>query len=236
MKKTTYALAIAALLASSASTLAADTKVGLLMDITGPIASFIPPLQNAANLAVQHVNENGGLLDGQAVPVYGDTTGSSQGAVDAAGKLIKSFGKGDGQKVATNTSHGLKVDLRYGEPRLLVCDRENRRLFHTDLDGNWIGEYATNLRRPCSVSIHGDFCAVAELEARVTIIDKAGTPVSFLGDNPNKGQWAKFPIPPNEMSLGIFTAPHGLSFDKDGNLYVEDWNQTGRVTKLVKIH
>ncbi len=88
MKKTTYALAIAALLASSASTLAADTKLGLLMDITGPIASFIPPLQNAANLAVKQVNEQGGLLDGQAVPVYGDTTGSSQGAVDAAGKLI----------------------------------------------------------------------------------------------------------------------------------------------------
>ena len=33
--------------------LAADTKVGILMDITGPIASFIPPLQNAANLAVK---------------------------------------------------------------------------------------------------------------------------------------------------------------------------------------
>uniref|UniRef100_UPI002AFF290A ABC transporter substrate-binding protein n=1 Tax=Hoeflea sp. TaxID=1940281 RepID=UPI002AFF290A len=88
MKKTTYALAVAALLASSASSLAADTKIGLLMDITGPIASFIPPLQNAANLAVKHVNEGGGLLDGQAVPVFGDTTGSSQGAVDAAGKLI----------------------------------------------------------------------------------------------------------------------------------------------------
>jgi branched-chain amino acid transport system substrate-binding protein len=57
------------------------------MDITGPIANFIPPLQNAANLAVQQVNEQGGLLDGQAVAVYGDTTGSSQGAVDAAQKL-----------------------------------------------------------------------------------------------------------------------------------------------------
>lgn len=88
MRKTTYALAIAALLASSAASLAEDTKIGVLMDITGPIASFIPPLQNAANLAVKHVNDNGGLLDGQAVAVYGDTTGSSQGAVDAAGKLI----------------------------------------------------------------------------------------------------------------------------------------------------
>ena len=85
MKTTTYALAVAALLASGASTLAADTKVGVLMDITGPIASFIPPLQNAANLAFSQVNEQGGLLDGQAVAVYGDTTGSSQGAVDAAG-------------------------------------------------------------------------------------------------------------------------------------------------------
>ena len=155
---------------------------------------------------------------------------------DATGKLIKSFGgKGSGQKVATTTSHGLKVDLRFGDPRLLIVDRENRRLFHTDLEGQWIGEYATHLRRPCAVSILGDHCAVAELEARVTILDKSGTPVSFLGDNPNKAQWANFKVEPKDMSLGIFTAPHGLSFDKDGNLYVEDWNQTGRVTKLVKL-
>ncbi|BCX48501.1 hypothetical protein HAHE_24090 [Haloferula helveola] len=152
---------------------------------------------------------------------------------DATGKHLKTFGgRGKGQKVLTNTSHGLKVDTRYDEPRLLVCDRESRRLFHTDLEGNWIGEYATNLRRPCSVSIHGDVCAVAELEARVTIIDKNGTPVAFLGDNPVKGQWANFRVKPEDMKLGIFTAPHGLSFDKEGNLYVEDWNQTGRVTKL----
>lgn len=37
------------------------------------------------------------------------------------------------------------------------------------------------------------------------------------------------------MQLGIFTAPHGLSFDQAGNLYVEDWNKTGRITKLSKL-
>ena len=88
MTKTTTLIAAAALLGSSALALAADTKIGILMDITGPIASFIPPLQNAANQAVTQVNEQGGLLDGQAVAVYGDTTGSAQGAVDAAGKLV----------------------------------------------------------------------------------------------------------------------------------------------------
>jgi hypothetical protein len=154
---------------------------------------------------------------------------------DPAGKLLKTFGgrgQGDGQ---TTCSHGMAIDLRFGDPRLLVCDRESRRLVHFDLEGNWIGVHASHLRRPCTVSILGDVCAVAELEARVTILDKNGAPVSFLGDNPDKSQWANFPIPKDQMKPGIFTAPHGLSFDKDGNLYVQDWNQSGRVTKLRKL-
>lgn len=52
---------------------------------------------------------------------------------------------------------------------------------------------------------------------------------------PDKSKWAKFPIPKEQMHTGIFTAPHGLSFDKDGNLYVQDWVRSGRVTKLVKL-
>jgi hypothetical protein len=103
------------------------------------------------------------------------------------------------------------------------------------MEGNWIGVHSSNLRRPCSVSILGDEVAVAELESRVTILDKTGTPVAFLGDNPDKGQWANFGVTPEDQRLGIFTAPHGLSFDKAGNLYVEDWNKTGRVTKLTKL-
>ncbi|MBI2718333.1 MAG: ABC transporter substrate-binding protein [Rhizobiales bacterium] len=88
MKKSLIALAAAALLGSTTLAFADDTKVGILMDITGPIASFIPPLQNAANLAITQVNAQGGLLDGKAVAVYGDTTGSAQGSVDAVGKLV----------------------------------------------------------------------------------------------------------------------------------------------------
>ena len=152
---------------------------------------------------------------------------------DATGKLLKSFGsKGDDEK-QFNTPHGLAIDTRFGEPRLLVVDREKRRLVHFDLEGNWIGVHASNLRRPCAVSILGDTAAVAELESRVTILDKSGTPVAFLGDNPNKDEWANFKVTPEAQKLGIFTAPHGLSFDKDGNLYVQDWNVTGRITKLI---
>jgi branched-chain amino acid transport system substrate-binding protein len=86
--RSTVLAAAAALLATTALAQAADTKVGALMDVTGPIASFMPPLQNATNLAISHVNDQGGLLDGKAVLVVGDTQGSAQSAVDAATKLI----------------------------------------------------------------------------------------------------------------------------------------------------
>ncbi|MGB2402700.1 MAG: 6-bladed beta-propeller [Akkermansiaceae bacterium] len=154
---------------------------------------------------------------------------------DQSGKLLKSFGGGGNGKNQFRSCHGLGIDTRYGAPRLLVCDRENRRLVHLDLEGNWIGVHATGLRRPCAVSFHGDYSAVAELEARVAILDKDGKIVSLVGDNPNKAQWAKFPVKPSEQKPGIFTAPHGLSFDKDGNLYVQDWNATGRISKMQRV-
>jgi hypothetical protein len=151
---------------------------------------------------------------------------------DATGKLLKTFGgkgTGDGQ---FNTCHGLTIDSRFGEPRLLVADRENRRLCHLDLEGNWIGVHATNLRRPCSFSWHGEHLGVAELEARVAILDKSGAPVAFLGDNPDRKKWANFGVKPEDQQAGLFTAPHGLGFAANGDLYVQDWNVSGRITKL----
>ena len=81
----------------------------------------------------------------------------------------------------------------------------------------------------------GDVVAVAELQGRVAIIDKAGKIVSTLGDNPDQKQWAAFKLEPQFWQDGIFIAPHGLTFDKDGNLFVPDWNFGGRFTKLKKV-
>ena len=88
MKKSAILLAAAAFFGAQSLASAADTKIGILMDVTGPIANFIPPLQNSVNLAVKHVNDQGGLLGGKAIAVFGDTTGTTQGAVDAASKLV----------------------------------------------------------------------------------------------------------------------------------------------------
>jgi len=154
---------------------------------------------------------------------------------DAERKWVKSFagdGTGDGK---VKTCHGLAIDVRAGTPLLLVCDRENRRLVHFDLDGKFVATLATGLRRPCSVAFAGDHVAVAELEGRVTLLDGKNKEVAHLGDNPDETQRANFGVPPASWKEGVFTAPHGLAFDRDGALYVQDWNQSGRLSKLRRV-
>ncbi len=132
-------------------------------------------------------------------------------------------------------SHGLAVDTRYEQPLLLVCDRENMRLSHFDFDGRFVRHIALHMRRPCQVSFHGDYAVVSELQGRVTILDKDNVPVAFLGDNPQKSQWANYNLSPKDIALTSFSAAHGCHIDRQANIYVSDWNKSGRVTKLVRV-
>lgn len=151
---------------------------------------------------------------------------------DAKGNYQSSNGgAGDGEE-QFKTCHGISLDTRYEPARLLVSDREKGRLVHFDQNLKFLGTYAENLRRPCAVAFDGEHCGVAELAGRVTILDKTGTPVAFLGDQPDLSLRAKKDVPPEQLEDGVFTAPHGLAFDQAGNLYVQDWNTSGRLTAL----
>jgi DNA-binding beta-propeller fold protein YncE len=154
---------------------------------------------------------------------------------DAAGKYVKSFGgpgNGPGQ---FKTCHGIGLDTRGEKPLLLICDRENRRLQHFDLDGNFVAVVIEGLRRPCSLSFHGKNVVIAELEARVTVLGADNKVITHLGDNPERGLWANHGAKPEQWREGIFTAPHGVSYDAAGNIFVMDWNASGRITKLKKL-
>lgn len=78
----------AALLALTGPGWAQDVKIGALFEVTGPIANFIPPLLDSVKLAVDQVNDGGGILGGKLTYVVADTQGSPQGAIDAATKLV----------------------------------------------------------------------------------------------------------------------------------------------------
>ncbi len=150
------------------------------------------------------------------------------------GDFIKKFGLRGSKDGEFITCHGLIVDKRNPTaPLLIVCDRENKRLQHFDLEGNFVKIPITGLRRPCAMAIWKDYMVIAELAGRAVLLDKDYKIISKLGDNPNVQQHAKFGINPKDWKAGVFTAPHGCSFDADGNIYIQDWNKWGRITKLL---
>lgn len=153
---------------------------------------------------------------------------------DPAGKYLSAFGgRGPGDVEKFQTPHGIALDERYTPARLLIADREKRRLVHFDLDGKFIAEVITGLRRPCAVSILNGQVAIAELEGRVALLNEKNELVGVLGDNPTAKERANFGVSTDDWKIGVFTAPHGLSWDAEGNLYVQDWNVSGRVSKWV---
>jgi hypothetical protein len=200
----------------------------VVQKITAPAeAGFLTP--NEWRLTAAVVGPDGSIYIANG---YGD---SRIFKFDEGGNYKASYSKKGTADGECNCSHGLAIDTRYGQPLLLVCDRENRRLSHYDLDGKFVSNLTLHMRRPCQVSFWGDYAVVSELEGRATILDKDNVPVAFLGDNPHKQQWANYKLEPADISAVNFSAAHGCHFDQEGNIYVSDWNQAGRVSKLSRV-
>ena len=63
-------------------------KIGTLLSITGDLAPYGGPMENAAVLAIDEVNANGGLLGKQVTMINEDSQTSEIAAVDGANKLV----------------------------------------------------------------------------------------------------------------------------------------------------
>jgi hypothetical protein len=157
---------------------------------------------------------------------------------DKTGKYLMHFGtKGNGLK-EFNTAHGMTLDTRYSPPRLLICDRNHEpkgRLLHYDLNGEFIAEVVTGLGMPTSAAVQGDYVSVPDLHGRLVILDKSNTIIAVLGHNADPSKRMNYNVPQAEWVEGIFSGTHGSSWDKDGNLYVQDWNVAGRIMKLLRV-
>jgi hypothetical protein len=157
---------------------------------------------------------------------------------DKNGKYIKYFGEKGNELKQFNTAHGMVLDTRYDPPRLLICDRNHQpkgRLLHYDLDGNFIAEVVTGLGMPTSAAVQGDYVSVPDLHGRVVILDKNNTIMAVLGHNPDAAKGMNYNITQDQWMEGIFSGTHGSYWDKGGNLYVQDWNVSGRIMKLVRV-
>ncbi|WP_448245464.1 hypothetical protein [Thalassotalea agariperforans] len=149
---------------------------------------------------------------------------------DASGNYLKTFGGQDAPYQFRNC-HKIHIDPRFTPNRLMCTDRINGRLVHMNLNGELIGDYATNLRRPSAVDFYGELAAVAEISGRVSLINKQGVTVKTLGTNDIKEEINTNVTKPEKWREGVFTAPHGITFDHQGNLFITEWNVWGRIVR-----
>ncbi len=148
---------------------------------------------------------------------------------------LKTFGgkgKEDGQ---FNTCHNILIDTRSDKPSLLISDRQNNRLQLHDMDGKFIRTIDGELGRPCAADIHGELLAVGELDGRISLYDKENKLISRLGDEPKNRKKAGNRVGPADWHEGALIAVHGCTFDAKGDLYAQEWNVHGRVTKYTKV-
>jgi hypothetical protein len=148
-------------------------------------------------------------------------------------EYIRTFGGLGSDPGKLNQPHGIWVDQRGPVPILTVADRRNYRLQYFTLNGEHLG-FSGRLNYPCHFSTRNQLMVVPELEARVTILGPTNEPVAHLGQGP--ANFRDVRVKPRDAFVpGQFVAPHGACFDADGNIFVVEWVEVGRVTKLRKV-
>jgi hypothetical protein len=158
---------------------------------------------------------------------------------DKNAKWVRTWGGEGTAPGKMRTPHGLWLDDRKGRtPSLVVADRANARLQYFTLDGKFIS-FVNGLLFPAHFDIRDDVLLVPDLHARVSLFDKDNKPIVHLGDDPEwrKKVLAGFKVrrQPEEWLPGKFVHPHDACFDRDGNIFVVEWVEPGRVTLLRRV-
>ncbi len=154
---------------------------------------------------------------------------------NAKGEYIRSWDGTEGKSGKFKEPHGVGIDTRGPEPRVIVADRQNHRLQLFTLEGKYVSEVLEDLRLPSKVVFKGDDMLIVDLNGRISVFDKAFKVVAQLGDNTNPDFRGRFGLEPDKWKDGEFIAPHGAAWDSKGNMYVEDWNVVGRINKLARV-
>ena len=185
-----------------------------------------PPRYNPTNLAVA---PNGDVYVADGYGFY------FINQYNAKGEYLRTFGGRGSEPGQMLEPHGIWIDTRGTTPVLVVADRRNNRLQRFTLDGKHV-DFVTGFRLPCHFNERNGTVVIPDLHGRVTLIDRNNAVIVHLGDS-NAPKWNS-PLrtrPREEFVPGEFIQPHGACFDRDGNIFVTEWVEVGRVTKLRRL-
>ncbi len=153
----------------------------------------------------------------------------------AEGRYLSTFGGPGNAPGQLLCPHGIALDTRSPTPTLLVADRTNKRVQRFNLSGESI-DSATGFPAPCHFGFNGNGDVVLpDLFARVTLLDKDNKIVAQLGDDSESNYMQTRKLTRDHFTPGKFVCPHGACFDRDGNIFVVEWVEVGRVSKLRKV-
>ena len=156
---------------------------------------------------------------------------------DKDGNWVSHFGgPGTGQG-KFQTPHGIWIDRRGDVAKIVVCDRAHHTVQVLSMDGEHL-ETITGFGLPANIDTLGNLMLVPELVARVTLLDKDYKPVVRLGADVERiKNDGKKTVRRDEAKWldGKFVHPHDACFAANGDIFVAEWVQTGRVSRLKKL-
>ena len=195
-------------------------------DAYRPAPDGTKPKYSPTNLAVA---PNGDIY-------VGDGYGSSYILqYNSKGEYIRTFGGKGKEPGKLDCPHGIVVDERGSTPLLTVADRGNSRIQRFTLDGTHV-DFVGGTKLPCHFHHfrNGDV-VIPDLGARVTLLDRDDRVIGHLGDD-SSGNWKQTRKETRDhFPPGKFICPHGACFDHEGNIFVVEWVEVGRVSKLRKV-
>jgi hypothetical protein len=191
-----------------------------------PGADGAPKPYNPTNVAIA---PNGDIYVGDGYGSYFVNQYTSKA------EYIRSFGGKGSEPGRLAEPHGIWVDTRGSSPILVVADRRNNRLQRFTMDGTHV-DFVPGFRLPCHFDERQGLVVIPDLHGRVTLMGRDNALVAQLGDS-NAENWNN-PLrrePRDKFIPGQFICPHGACFDHEGNIFVVEWVEVGRVTKLRKV-
>lgn len=190
---------------------------------------------------------------------------------DKDGVWVRTWGGLGDKVGQFKTPHGQWMDNRDpAQPKIVVADRANARLQFFSLDlkplnvvqgvpieqkelNGMVGEQKTvndesvpsvsvyGISYPSAIDSQGEFLVIADLHARVSILNGKNELVANLGFNEGwttqvlDGRPYKMRAQPKTWKDGRFIHPHDATFDAKGNLFVTEWVEQGRVSFLRRV-
>jgi len=216
--------------------LKATLKGEIVWKIQGPpdVAEYQPGPDHAAS---KYNPTNVAIAPNGDVYVADGYGSSYVNQYDKSGNYIRTFGGRGSAPGLLAEPHGIWMDNRGESPILTVADRHNNRLQRFTLDGKHI-DFIQGVTLPCHFDEYQGDVVIPDLQGKVTLMDRSNQVITHLGDAGAKSMDDLMPVrvkTRDNFTPGKFVCPHGACFDHNGNIFVVEWVEVGRVSKLRRV-